>query len=209
MLGRSASEAQVRINHFDIILSPAELHGPLGQRILQTQTLLVGQHLFDCFDSIDHGLLQNFLAEDLADRRVLTLIDKWLDAGVANRLPDRGLAQGMPISPLLCNVFLHRLDGALVRRRWAMVRYADDFIVCCRSRDHAGQVLGLVEDVLGDLHLRLEPSKTRITSFEEGFDYLGVHFEGDTYSFTWQEKRFVVEGPTPSWLWGYVPRGYV
>ncbi len=59
------------------------------------------------------------------------------------------------------------------------------------------------------LHLRLEPSKTRITSFEEGFDYLGVHFEGDTYSFTWQEKRFVVEGPTPSWLWGYVPRGYV
>ena len=58
------------------------------------------------------------------------------------------------------------------------------------------------------MKLRLEPNKTQIASFEEGFDFLGVRFEGDTYSYLWERKRIEVEGPVPRWLWAYMPEGY-
>lgn len=162
----------------------------------------------DCFASLDHSLLRAFLAEEIADPRALALIDDWLALGRADTHPDRGIALGMPISPLLCNIYLHRLDWALVRGRWAVVRYADDFIICCHTRQQAEQALSVTSEILAGLRLRLEPSKSRVSSFDEGFDFLGIHFERDSYSFHWQQKRFVVEGLEPGWLWGYVPEGY-
>lgn len=103
--------------------------------------------------------------------------------------PPRGIAQGLPISPLLCNLYLHRLDAKLTGRGRRLVRYADDFVVFCRSRVQAERVFAETGQGLADLRLRFEPSKTRITSFEQGFDFLGVHFESITYSFTWQKER--------------------
>lgn len=162
----------------------------------------------DCFASLDHGLLRGFLAEEIDDPPTLALIDRWLALGKADSHPDRGIALGMPLSPLLCNIYLHRLDQALVRGRWAVVRYADDFVICCHTQEQAERALAVTAEILAGLKLRLEPSKSRVSSFDEGFDYLGIHFEGDEYSFLWKEKRFVVDGPVPGWLWGYVPEGY-
>jgi hypothetical protein len=88
------------------------------------------------------------------------------------------------------------------------VHYADAFVVCCASEGQAQRAHEVVADALAVLELRLEPSKTRIASFDEGFDFLGIHFEGDTYSFTWQDRRIVVRNPIPGWLWGYLPHGY-
>ncbi len=162
----------------------------------------------DCFPSLDHALLREFLAQEILDHRILALIDGWLRVGIHRRHPDRGIPLGMPLSPLFCNVYLHRLDRPLMQRRWALVRYADDFIVCCRTREQAERAREVVADLLARLHLRLEPTKTRITSFREGFEFLGIHFHGRSYSFLWQQKRFTVEGPTLGWLWGSVPNEY-
>ena len=162
----------------------------------------------DCFDSLDHGLLLEFLAEEVHDPLLMGLIRAWLRIGRRTTNPDRGIPLGMPLSPLCCNVYLHRLDWALVRRRWKLVRFADDFVVCCASRSQAERGQGIVTEILDGLRLRLEANKTHITSFDEGFEYLGVRFEGDTYSFTWEGKHIQVEGPTPRWLWGYMPTEY-
>ncbi len=162
----------------------------------------------ECFDSLDHELLEGFLAEKLGDPVVMGLMRAWLRAGRRFENPDRGIALGMPVSPLWCNVYLHRLDRELVRHRWAVVRYADDFVVCGDSRKQAEQAQQVVTDLLVPLRLRLEPSKTRITSFDEGFEFLGVRFYRDSYTFAWEGKEVEVHGPVPSWIWGYMPEGY-
>lgn len=162
----------------------------------------------ECFDSLDHELLQGFLAEKVRDPAMMNLMRAWLRVGRRFKNPNRGIALGMPVSPLWCNVYLHRLDWELVRNRWAVARYADDFVACCASRKQAEQAQRVVADVLADLRLQLEPTKTRITSFDEGFEFLGVRFYRDTYTFTWKDKEVEVSGPVPAWIWGYMPEGY-
>jgi group II intron reverse transcriptase/maturase len=172
------------------------------------QTWVVDADIDDCFDSLDHTLLASLVRQAIDAPRVAALLDLWMAAGRRRRQPNRGIAQGMPISPLLCNLYLHEMDWALVRRRWNLVRYADDFVLCCGSRAEAERALDAVAQVLERLKLRLEPRKTGITSFDQGFDFLGVHFQGRAYTFTWEDKQIEVTGPAPDWLWSYAPRGY-
>jgi CRISPR-associated protein Cas1 len=162
----------------------------------------------ECFDSLDQELLEGYLAEKLKDPVVMGLMHAWLVVGRRFRNPDRGIALGMPVSPLCCNVYLHRLDWELARNRWAVVRYADDLVVCCAARRQAEQAREVVSELLASLRLRLEPAKTRLASFEQGFEFLGVRFYRDGYSFLWEGKTIEVEGHVPAWMWGYMPEGY-
>jgi len=171
-------------------------------------TWVLDADIDECFDSLDHELLRGFLETKIDDPQVMGLMRAWLGQGRRHENPDRGIALGMPVSPLWCNVYLHQLDWALVRNRWAVVRYADDFVVCCASREQARQARQLVAEVLAGLRLSLEPVKTNVTGFDEGFDFLGVRFYRDTYSFLWEGKTVEVAGPVPAWLWGYMPEGY-
>ncbi len=172
------------------------------------QTWVVDADIDDCFDSLDHELLARMVARSVEERQVAALICQWMAVGRRRSHPDRGIAQGMPISPLLCNLYLHEMDWQLVRARWSLVRYADDFVICCAARSEAEQALAATAAVLATLKLRLEPAKTRITSFNDGFEFLGVFFQGDEYYFTWQDKRIAVTGAAPDWLWNYAPQGY-
>ena len=171
-------------------------------------TWVLDADIDDCFDSLDHELLGGFLEQKIDDEEVMGLMRAWLQQGRRFKNPDRGIALGMAVSPLWCNLYLHHLDWALVRNRWAVVRYADDFVVCCASHKQALQARQLVAEVLTGLRLALEPVKTTLTSFDRGFDFLGVRFYRDTYSFLWEEKTIEVAGPVPAWLWGYMPQGY-
>ncbi len=161
---------------------------------------VVDADIDDCFDSLDHELLTRFLEAEVPDWRVLQLMRRWMEVGKPARDLVRGVALGMPISPLWANIYLHEMDWRLVRNRWPLVRYADDFVVLAQSRTQAEQALALVERTLEDLKLRLEPRKTRIVSFSDGFEFLGVAFDSDSYTFLWQERRITVEGDF-DWLW--------
>ncbi|PKO20834.1 MAG: hypothetical protein CVU38_18005 [Chloroflexi bacterium HGW-Chloroflexi-1] len=128
----------------------------------------------DCFGSLDHEILMDLLGREIADWRVMQLMRWWLDVGRPQDGVARGIALGMPISPLWANVYLHELDWQLVRNRWPLVRYADDFVVLAESRQAGEQAQAVVAATLADLKLRLEPTKTAVTSFSDGFEFLGV-----------------------------------
>jgi group II intron reverse transcriptase/maturase len=159
----------------------------------------------ECFDSLDHALIMEFVSSQVADPIVLRLIAGWLQVG--RRDPDlpRGIPLGAVISPLLCNITLHRLDLALAGGGWREVRYADDFVVLCATEEEAHSARQAAAEALAPLHLRLEPHKTAITHFDRGFKYLGVHFQGNEYTYVWERKRITVKGDFPDFLFAYGP----
>jgi len=89
-----------------------------------------------------------------------------------------GALQGGPLSPLLANIYLHRFDQAMTDVGQNLVRFADDFVLCCPGREAAERAGELAARELADLRLRLNPAKTRVVSFEQGFHFLGHRFGG-------------------------------
>jgi RNA-directed DNA polymerase len=124
--------------------------------------------------------------ERVADGRVIKLIEAFLKANVMDGLkkwePEAGAPQGAVISPLLSNVYLNPLDHLMARLGYEMVRYADDFVVLCRSEEEAREALDRVRAWTAEAGLTLHPEKTRIVSVTdgppweaEGIDFLGFH----------------------------------
>ena len=132
------------------------------------------------------------LEERIVDGSVLKLIRQSLKAGVMEELKgwqpsERGTPQGAVISPLLANLYLNPLDHEMIGRGWAMVRYADDFVVLCRSREEADAVLDFLRQWTEAAGLTLHPTKTRtVHAIEEGFDFLGWHFRNHS---KWPRKK--------------------
>ena len=137
------------------------------------------------FDSIPHGKLMAEVQAKIADSRVLALIESFLKQGVLEGLetwtPTAGSPQGAVISPLLSNIYLAPLDQLMAAAGVEMVRYADDFVLLCRSGPEAEAALAEVQSWTASAGLTVHPEKTRIVDFAVpgGFDFLGYHFERD------------------------------
>ena len=137
----------------------------------------------NCFEAIPHSGLMSAIEERIVDRRVLKLLRAMLRVGVmedeAVTRSDAGTPQGGVISPCLCNVYLHRLDRQWTERgHGELVRFADDMVVMCRSRQEAERALRALRVILGELGLTLKDAKTRIVHLRdggEGVDFLGFH----------------------------------
>jgi len=147
------------------------------------QRWVVETDIANCFEAIPHDGLMAAIEERIVDRRVLALVRGMLRAGVmehgAVTRRDTGTPQGGVISPLLANVYLHRLD-----RQWStrgtgvLVRYADDLVAMCKTRCQAENALAAITATLASMGLETKPAKTRITHLAEdgeGLDFLGFH----------------------------------
>ncbi len=136
------------------------------------------------FDTIPHERLLGLVQQRVVDGSVLALLEQSLKAGVLEELKgwqptECGTPQGAVISPLLANLYLNPLDHQMAQVGWAMVRYADDLVVLCRTQEEAEQALRYLRQWAEQAGLTVHPTKTRIVNAQsEGFDFLGWHFRG-------------------------------
>ena len=157
------------------------------------------------FDSIRPEILRHALEERISDRRALGLLMGWLRAGIwtgeALLHPESGTPQGGVISPLMANVVLHRLDRTWQERYWRLgflVRFADDLVILCPTKERAEQALATLAEVLAGLGLSLQEAKTSLVDLREpkaGFDFLGFHHRR-VESFTRKGRYFCARWPS-------------
>jgi RNA-directed DNA polymerase len=174
--GRSCKDALRRVDH-----------------LLQAgYSWVVDADLKSYFDTIPRDALMRLIEEKIADGRVLELIRQYLRQGVLEGMrewqPEAGTPQGAVISPLLSNIYLDPLDQLIAAHGIEMVRYADDFVLLCRSEAEAERVLTMVQEWTAAAGLSLHPEKTRIVdaTLPGGFDFLGYHFER---GYKWPRKK--------------------
>jgi RNA-directed DNA polymerase len=144
---------------------------------------VVDADLKSYYDTIPHQPMLRRVGEKVSDGRVIALLESMLKQGVMESMrewqPEEGTPQGAVISPLLSNIYLNPLDQHIEQSGMEMVRYADDFVILCRSQAEAKRALAEVQDWTTPAGLTLHPDKTRIVDATQpgGFDFLGYHFE--------------------------------
>jgi RNA-directed DNA polymerase len=164
------------------------------ERLLKSgYTHVVDADLKSYFDTIPHGPLLADIGHYIADGRVMDLIERFLKQDIMENMihwtPEKGSPQGAVISPLLANLYLHPVDQAVAEAGYEMIRYADDFVIMCRSLEEAKKALAKVEGLTQERGLTLHPEKTRVVDLTlpgQGFDFLGYHFEKGT---RWPRKK--------------------
>ncbi|MBM3881912.1 MAG: group II intron reverse transcriptase/maturase [Verrucomicrobia bacterium] len=166
--GRSAQQAIARIEQL------------LGEGYVW----VVDADLKSYFDTIEQDQLLARIEEKISDGRILQMIKGFLKQGVMDTAKgwqptERGTPQGAVLSPLLANIYLNPLDHEMAEQGYEMIRYADDFIVLCRTEAEAQRALAQVGEWVRKAGLTLHPDKTRLVDARQpgGFDFLGWHFE--------------------------------
>ena len=137
------------------------------------------------FDNIPHKLIMGLIEREISDGKTLNTIKKFLIAGVIEDgkfvSTKSGAPQGGVISPLISNIVLNHLDWTLDENGYKFVRYADDFVVLAKSSESAEEALSLIKRCIeDDLDLELHPEKTRLTTFKQGFEFLGFFISSNS-----------------------------
>ncbi len=164
------------------------------ERLLKAgYTWVVDADLKSYFETIRHGRLMMELQQRIADSRVLELIESFLKQQILEDLkqwtPEAGSPQGAVISPLLSNIYLHEVDKAMKAAGYEMVRYADDFVILCKSQQEAEAALARVTELVEQKGLTLHADKTSLVNTQQpgqSFEFLGYHFEKGT---RWPRKK--------------------
>lgn len=148
------------------------------------RTWVVDVDIEQYFDTIDQERLMVEVAKEIADGSLLDLIEQFLEQDVMDGMkrwqPERGTPQGAVISPLLANIYLHPVDVTMTEAGYSLVRYADDMVILCESREMAERAMSRLTELMTERGLRLHPIKTRLVdaTLRPGFDFLGYRFFG-------------------------------
>ncbi|MBC8181877.1 RNA-directed DNA polymerase [candidate division KSB1 bacterium] len=150
------------------------------------------------FDSVPHDLLMGKLEKLIPDEDLLRLFEKWIKAEVYDGKKiwtlEKGIPQGSVVSPMMANLFLDELDETLLAFDKKLVRYADDFLILSKTEKEAEENIELTDMILDDLKLDLNPLKTKIVSFDQGFKFLGAVFLRDDVYLPEPKKRVKRDG---------------
>lgn len=154
------------------------------EKIEEGYVYVVDADLKGYFDSIPKDKLMRLVKKHIADSKVIELIESFLDCGIMEDLhlhnPISGVPQGAVLSPVLSNLYLNDLDHTMAEDGFEMVRYADDFVVLCRSEFEAEAALETIKAWVQKAGLELHPTKTKIVdSRRKSFSFLGYSFRGD------------------------------
>lgn len=154
------------------------------QKLQEGYVYVVDADLKGYFDTIPKDRLMTLVKEHISDSRMLQLIQFFLDQNIMEELrewtPVSGVPQGAVLSPVLSNLYLNPLDHSMSSAGYEMVRYADDFVVLCRSQNEAEAALQMITQWVESAGLTLHPTKTKIVdSRTESFAFLGYSFRGD------------------------------
>lgn len=159
-------------------------------------TWVVDADIQSYYDSIDHGRLQAEVAKEVADGKVLGLVEALLEQSVMDEAstwtPEEGIPQGSSIGPLMANIYLHPVDDVMVCEGYELTRYADDLVILCRTEQEAENALARLREEMARRGLTLHPGKTKLVDMSQpgGFDFLGYHFERDK---KWPRKKSLVK----------------
>jgi len=138
---------------------------------------VVDADLRDFFGSVDHEKLLTLVNQRVSDGRVLGLLEQILQAGCVAKgkrlATEQGTPQGGVVSPLLSNILLTPFDREMRRKGYRLTRYADDWLVTCKSRREAQAALIAAQRILEQLGVTLHAGKTRIVHVRQGFEFLG------------------------------------
>jgi len=163
----------------------------------QGLTWVVDADLQSYFDTIPHDRLMKQVEEHVSDSKILELIKAWLKQGIMEEnkrwIPEKGTPQGAVISPLLANLYLHKLDIIMQNHGIKMVRYADDFVILTDSEKRAQTILSFIEGWTKENGLTIHPGETHIGNClreGEGFDFLGYRFEAKK---RWVQKKSILK----------------
>jgi len=146
-------------------------------------TYVVDADIKGYFDNIPHQKLMGEVEKSLTDTAILSLISSFLGAEIMDEAktwtPEGGTPQGAVVSPLLANIYLNPLDHLMKDKGFKMIRYADDFVVLCKTKEEARKALKVINQWVRTAGLKLHPDKTKLVDATEsgGFDFLGYHFE--------------------------------
>ncbi len=155
-------------------------------------TYVVDADIKSYFEDIPHGKLKARVKEKVTDNGILSLLDSYLEAeimeGTDSWSPEGGTPQGAVVSPLLANIYLNPLDHLMEDKGYNMIRYADDFVVLCKTKEEARKALKVINDWVKNAGLSLHPDKTKLVdaTTRGGFDFLGYHFER---GYRWPRKK--------------------
>jgi CRISPR-associated protein Cas1 len=149
-----------------------ELHSQGRQWVLRAD-------IEDYFENIPHKDLLARFSKTIPDDQLNWLIEQWLTVPQTVENDDgKGVPQGSCVSPLLSNIYLDRFDEAMIAAGYHMIRYADDFVVVCKSEEEALAAQRRVEQELSKDGLLLHRDKTFVVNFSKGFVFLGYLFLG-------------------------------
>ena len=156
----------------------------VSQKLSEGYIHVMDADLQSYFDTIPKDRLMRLVEEKISDGKVLELIQEFLNQGVLEDgkhwTPEAGTPQGAVISPLLANLYLNPLDHRMAEAGYEMIRYADDFVILCRTREAAEEAQRIVEEWTREAGLTLHPEKTHVANaVTEGFEFLGYHFHNE------------------------------